>query len=104
MFLSEEVIEYKRKINATINATDSSIPNPIPVGIKTTEGLARLLLDEKISTVLEMDETMCDSMISYARDINVTREQAIEKWQETAWHKMLKAKIDKLRGLRKELE
>lgn len=71
-------------------------------------GITKLLFDEKIKSLLDIDEQMANLMIDFAQERAVdgisTRELAIQKWQETIWHKTIKAEVDKLRNLRKELE
>lgn len=68
----------------------------------------KLMLDEKISTLIAIDEEMANLMIDYAKERSPgqnidTGELALQKWHDTVWHKTIKKQTDKLRELRKEL-
>lgn len=95
--MSEELKEFQIRLHLE---TDFNI---IP-----TERLFQRILDEKISSLLDIDEQMANLMIDFAKQRATegiqTRELALRKWHETIWHKTLKSQIDKLRNLRKELE
>lgn len=66
-------------------------------------GFMKLILDEKIQSLLDIDEAMSDAMVEWGNS-SITKELAKSTWEVTTWHKIIKKQIDNLRNLRKELE
>lgn len=67
----------------------------------------RIILDEKIKTLLDIDEAMVNALLEAKTDRNgneVTIGIATQTWSETHWHKIILREIEVLRNLRKELE
>lgn len=93
--MSEEKLELKQKVVAAICQVEAN---------ENIHAVSRLVVDEKISSLLAIDEDMVDAMLTYARDNEITPEAARLQWEQTTWHKIIKARTDKLRELRKELE
>lgn len=69
--------------------------------------IVKLILDEKIQSLLDIDEAMINALLNAKVDRNgneVTIGIATQTWNETHWHKIILEQINKLRNLRKEIE
>ena len=108
--MSEEFKEFRNKIllnKITINII-SEFDVTLESNTKKVNLISILILDEKISSLIQIDKEMGNAMIDFAQQraaagVN-TRELALGKWHETSWHGIIKTQIDKLRVLRKEFD
>jgi hypothetical protein len=92
--MSEELKDIFDKIAQYTQLGDTS------VGIRQA---SIIIVEEKISSLVAIDEQMSDAMVSYARDNAIEPETALLQWHQTSWHKIIQEQVDHLRELRKEL-